>query len=302
MLTFAASADVQSSYDAAVAAFGAKQYDVAAKSFEAVLDDGMDDDSVAGLVANAKANLPVCYFQIGLAAAKTGEFDKAITNLSTSAEIAELYGDMQNAAKAGKLLGMVYQKQGGQAFNSKDYTTAAQVFEKGYASDPRNTQMANWLGISLCETGKFQEGFEVFEQVVALGASNSKYAEGAAEANKNIQLYTNNQVAALQAKKDYNGVISLADALLAKNPMSAIAAKIRLQAYSDKKDYAKVFSLAKEAADLQTSAAEKSNIYFILGAAYNAKEMRPEAITAFKKVATGPNAATAKATITELEK
>ena len=63
---------------------------------------------------------------------------------------------------------------------------------------------------------------------------------------------------------------------------------MRLQAYASKKDYAKVIELGKEAADAQTDEEDKSIVYLTLGAAYNAKEMKAQAIEAFKQVTAGP--------------
>lgn len=45
-----------------------------------------------------------------------------------------------------------------------------------------------------------------------------------------------------------------------------------------------------------------SDIYFTLGAAYNAREMKPQAIAALRKVVAGPNVNAAKASIAELSK
>ena len=94
----------------------------------------------------------------------------------------------------------------------------------------------------------------------------------------------------------------MADDLLAKNPESALAQNVRLQAYANKKDYAKVIELGQAAADAQTDAADKSLMYYLLGAAYNAKEMKPQAIAAFKQVTDGPAAENAKAALAELSK
>ena len=91
-----------------------------------------------------------------------------------------------------------------------------------------------------------------------------------------------------------------ADDLLAKNPQSALAQNVRLQAYANKKDYAKVIELGQAAADAQTDPADKSLMYYLLGAAYNAKEMKPQAIAAFKQVTDGPAAENAKAALAEL--
>ncbi len=292
---------IQSTMDEATAAYSAKDFSTAATKLEAVISAGMDDESAASIVATAKSYLPKCFYMIAGSAAQKGDFDTARENFTKSADYAELYDDVSTMNKAKQWIGKTYELQGGKAFNAKDYTTALPIFEKGFASDPRNTKMANWLGICYCESGNFEKGMDVFAKVAAMG-SNPRYAADAEQAEQNSIIYTNNRVADLQKNKDYNGVISMADALLAKNPNNPTAAKVRLQAYSDKKDYDKVFSSAEAAAALQTTPEEKSNIYFILGAAYNAKEMKDQAIAAFNKVTAGPNAATAKSTVAELSK
>ncbi len=299
---FCASAqDVKTVYNEAVTAYGEKKFDVAAEKFNSVLDLGLDDESAGDLVKTAQTYIPKCYYMYGGRAMQSGNYDVAIENFTKSAEYAELWGDMTTQLKATSWIGKTYQKQGGDAFNAKDFETAKVVFSKGYAADPKNTEMAIWLGICYCETDEFEKGMETFYDIVKMG-SNPKYAEAAEEAAKNIGIYTNNRVAAFQTEKNYDGVITMADWILSQEPTSALAEKIRLQAYFDKADYAKVYELGEAAAAAQTTDEEKSNVYFILGAAYNAKEMKPQAIAAFQKVVAGPNAETAKATVAELSK
>ena len=43
-------------------------------------------------------------------------------------------------------------------------------------------------------------------------------------------------------------------------------------------------------------------MYYLLGAAYNAREMKPQAIAAFKQVTAGPAAQNAAAALAELSK
>ena len=117
-----------------------------------------------------------------------------------------------------------------------------------------------------------------------------------------IALYTNNKVATLQAANDFDGIIAMADALLAKNAENALAQKVRLQAYASKKDYNKVSELGEAAAKGQTDPEDVSLMYLTLGAAYNAKEMKPQAIEAFRKVTAGPAVESAKAALAELTK
>ncbi len=299
--TMAQSEAVKTKYNEAAEAFGAKDYSTAANAFVEVIDKGMDDSDATDLVATAKANLPACYYQLGLADAKTKNFDSAIENLTKSANYAELYDLLPEMVKAKSLAGKIYQAQGGAAFNAKDYATAAPIFEKGIEMDPRNTKMANWLGICYCETGELEKGMKVFSDIVEMGTTNpQRYGADAEEASKNMGIYINNKVADLQASKDYDGVITMADELLASNPSNSTAAMVRLQAYMDKKNYNKVIELGESAATVQTTPEESSNAYFIIGAAYNAKDMKAEAVAAFKKVTAGTNAETAKATAAEL--
>ena len=259
------------------------------------------------MVATAKTTLPKCYFMLGGGSLKTKNYAEALKNFEKSAELAELYGDMTQMGKSNGWVAKIYQIQGGDAFNSKDYATAAGIFEKGYKADPDNTGMALNLAMSYCEMfmasgdmAQYEKGMDVYEAVAA--KTHPKYAEDAAKAREMITLYTNNMVAKLQAAGDNDGIIAAADKMLEKNPESALAQNIRLQAYAGKKDYAKVIELGEAAAAAQTEAADKSLMYYLLGAAYNAKEMKDQAVAAFRKVTDGPAAENAKAALTELTK
>jgi len=277
--------DLTAVYNEAAAAFGNKDFAGAAAKFEEVIDKGMDDETAASLVATAKTTLPKCYFMLGGSALKT----------------------KNQMAKSNGWVAKIYQIQGGDAFNNKDYATASEIFAKGYAADPDNTGMALNLAMSYCEMAmssgdmaQYEKGMEVYEAIAA--KTHPKYAEDVAKAKEGMALYTNNMVAKMQAANDFDGIIKMADDLLAKNPESALAQNVRLQAYANKKDYAKVIELGQAAADAQTDAADKSLMYYLLGAAYNAKEMKPQAIAAFKQVTDGPAAENAKAALAELSK
>ena len=292
--------NVTTLYNEAGAAFNAKDFAGAAAKFEQVIDLGIDNEEVATQVATAKSTLPKCYYYLGGAAIKTKNYDEALKNFSKSAELAELYGDMSQAAKSNGWVAKIYQLQGGEAFNNKDYVTAAGIFEKGYKADPDNTAMALNLAMSYCEMGEYEKGMDIYEAIAA--KTHPKYAEDVAKAKEMMALYTNNKVAEMQTAGDFDGIIKLADAQLEKNPTSALFQNVRLQAYANKKDYDKVIELAQAAADAQTEEEDKSLMYYLLGAAYNAKEMKAQAISAFQKVTAGPAAENAKAALAELQK
>lgn len=292
--------DVKTMYNEGAAAYTAKNWQVAVEKFEQVIEQGMDEEDAASLVATAKSALPKCYFQLGGKAFMAKNYDDALANFSKGAELAELYGDDAMATRCKGFVAKVYQQQGGLAFNDKDYATAAAVFEKGYAADPSNTGMALNLAMSYCEMGEFEKGMDIYEAVAA--KTHPKYQDDAAKAKEMMALYTNNKVAALQGAGDFDAIIALADTQLAKNPESPLFQRVRVQAYLGKKDYAKVIETAPAAAEAQTDEADKSTVYFQLATAYNAREQRDQAIAALKKVTTGPAAESAKATLAELQK
>lgn len=292
--------DLTALFNEAVSAYQNKNFAEAAAKFEKVIDDGMESDEAASLVATAKKTLPICYFQLGGASIKAKNYDAALENFIKSAETAELYDDMAQVAKAKGWIARTYQQQGGEAYNNKDYAVAAEIFAKGYEADPDNTAMALNLAMSYCELGEYAKGMEVYEAVAA--KTHPKYAADAAKAKEMMAFYTNNQVAKMQAEKDFDGIIAMADGMLEQNPESALFQNVRLQAYANKKDYAKVIELGEAAAEAQVEEADKSLMYYLLGAAYNAKDMKPQAIAAFKKVTAGSAVANAKTALAELSK
>ena len=177
--------DLTAVYNEAAAAYGAKDFAGAAAKFQQVIDEGMDSDGAASLVATAKSTLPKCYFMMGGYAAQAKKYDEAITNFTKSAELAELYGDMTQMTKSKQWVAKIYQMQGGEAFNSKDYATASEIFAKGYAADPRNTDMALNLAMSYCELGKYAEGMAIYEDIAAL--TNPKYEEAVARYDRALK-------------------------------------------------------------------------------------------------------------------
>ena len=183
--------DLTAVYNEAAAAFGNKDFAGAAAKFEEVIDKGMDDETAASLVATAKTTLPKCYFMLGGNALKTKNYDEALKNFTKSAELSELYGDMNQMAKSNGWVAKIYQIQGGDAFNNKDYATASEIFAKGYAADPDNTGMALNLAMSYCEMAmssgdmaQYEKGMEVYEAIAA--KTHPKYAEDVAKAKEDM--------------------------------------------------------------------------------------------------------------------
>lgn len=302
--------EITAKYNEAAAALQAKDWAKALENFEAVVKGGMDseDSNVLNCVATSKKYIPTCYQRLGLRAAGAKKYDEAIKFLSAAAEKAELWGDSTAKVKSNQILAKVYQAQGGEAFNAGNYADAVAVFEKGYAANKRNTEMALFLAESYFKLGEYQKGMDVCTNICGMNAT--KYAEAIAEAKEKMAMYTNNEVARLQQAGDQDGIIAMADSMLATDPTSALAEKIRIQAYNNKKEYDKVIELGENAAAAQTAEEEKSDVYFIIGAAFNAKynaggnkdaALKDKAVAYLQKVTAGGSVEAAKAALESLK-
>ena len=291
-----AQSEVIAKFNEGAKAVQAKNYASAITLFETVIDKGMDseDNTVLNCVATAKKYLPVCYQGVGLSAASQKNYAKAIEYLTKAADTAELYGNTTAKTKANTILAKVYQVQGGTYFNAGDFAKAIEVFAKGYSADKKNTALAMMLAESYFKSNNYAEGVKVCAEVAAL--PSPKYDAAIAEAKAKMGQYTNNKIAELQKANDFDGIIAMSETIADK----ALAQKVLVQAYFLKKDYDKVIEIGEAAAALQTDDESKSAVYFNLGSAYNAKEMKDKAVAALSKVTAGPSVEAAKAAIAGL--
>ena len=290
--------DVVATFQQATANAKAANYTEAIAQFQSIIDASWDieepDANQQKAFAGSKKFIVTCYNKMGIAAYNAKNFEEAIANFSEAANLAELYEDVAAMNKNRAYVGQMYQAQGAEAFNSEDYATAIAVFSKGYAADPRNTEMALNLAESYFKSDMYQEGMKICTKIAGMNAE--KFAEAIAAAQEKMHMYTNNEVAKLQIANNYDGIIAMASEL----EDTAMAAKITLQAYYGKKDFNKMIELSESALAAQTTDEGRSDIYYLLGVAYNEKEQFDQAIAAMKNVTAGTNVANAQAVITAL--
>ena len=296
--TLFAQTDVVATFQQGVANAKAQNYTEAIAQFQEIIDASWDieepDTNQQKAIVGSKKFIVTCYNKMGVAAINAKNYDEAVANFSEAANLAELYEDVAAMNKNRALVGQVYQVQGADAFNSEDYATAIEVFSKGYAADPRNTEMALNLAESYFKSDMYQEGMKICTKIAGMNAD--KFAEAIAAAQEKMHMYTNNEVAKLQMANDYDGIIVMAEQLDDK----AMAAKITLQAYYGKKDFNKMIELSESALAAQTTDEGRSDIYYLIGVAYNEKEQFDQAVAAMKNVTAGANVANAQAVIAAL--
>ena len=296
--TLFAQTDVLATFQQGLANAKAANYTEAIAQFQEVVDASWDieepDANQLKAIAGSKKFIVTCYNKVGVAAINAKQYEEAIAAFTEAANAAELYEDISAMNKNRTLIGQVYEVQGADAFNSGDYATAIEVFSKGYEADPRNTGMALNLAESYFKSDMYQDGMKICSKIAALNPD--KFAEAIAAAQSKMDMYTNNEVAKLQMANDYDGIIAMAEQL----DDAGMAAKITMQAYYGKKDFNKMIELSAAAIEAQTTDEGRSDIYYLLGVAYNEKEQFDQAIAAMQKVTAGNNVANAQAVIAAL--
>ena len=295
-------AEVTAKFNEAAELINQKKFAEAIPMLETVLSEGETADPESDIVNQAKNLLPECYIRKGAMAAGGGKFEDAITALNQAEELATKYNVTAAKTKIDNLFPKVYIAYGAPAFNSKDYAKAIDVFSRAYATFPNDTKMAMLLAQSYCESGEMAKGEEIYKNIIALEQKHDKYAEAAGQAKAALANYLLVDASKAAEAQDLEGVIKATDAILAFDPTNGAANLMRLQTATNLKDYDAVIGFGEEAASTQPTELDKSNAYFLLGAAYQNKDNKAKAIEMYQKVTEGPNAATAKTQIAELSK
>jgi tetratricopeptide (TPR) repeat protein len=294
--------DVNAKYTQAAEAMQARNFAAAIPLFEQVIAEGIDTEGAEALVTGAKQYLPQAVYAMGGAAFQGGRHDEALASFTKAAELAELYGNVNVLNNARTWIGRTVMAQGANAFNSKDYAAAAAIFQRGYDANPNDTAVALNLALSYSGLKDFAKSGEIYKNIIALGASDSRFEADAAKARENWSLDVLEQASTSARAGEFQAAIDATDALLAVIPSDAAAQLTRLQAYNSLKDYAKVVELGDAVAEAQTTDEERSGVYYLVGAAYQNQQNLPKAIETYRKVTAGDNVAAARTQITELQK
>lgn len=295
--------DVVDKYNAAAELVSGKKYVEAIPALEEVVKLGQEVGGDANeIVTNAQKLIPACYLRIGGAYAQQQNWDMAIENLEKAAELGELYGDVASIRNANGMISKVYTASAAEAFNGKDYAKAIEIFSKGYAANPTDTDLALNLAMSYGELGDIENAAKIYNEIIALEERHSKYKEPAATAREKLGYYMTIDVQKAIENKDMNKAYELMEGILASEPNNAIVGMMMLQVAGNNKQWDRIIAYGEKAAEAQETPELKSNAYYLLGAAYQNKNNNAKAVENYKKVTAGDNVANAKTQIAALNK
>ena len=294
--------DVTAKYNEAAKLLNDKNYAEAVKALEQVVDMGLNaGPDASAIVTQAQKLLPAAYFNYGGSLVREGENEKALAAFEQSASLGELYD--RNYANRGKsAISQVYMMMGANAFNSKDYQTAAEVFAKGYQVNPTDTKLGLYLAESYAESGDYDKGLETYRDIVALESRHSRYKDAADSAREKIAYYQILRASEAAKAGNRQDAYTYINDIIITDPDNAEGHLMRVQLATNAQDWARVIEWGEAAAEAQATAEAKSNIYYMLGAAYQNTENKDMAIANYNKVTAGGNVSNARTQITALNK
>ena len=239
--------------------------------------------------------LPKLYLQKGVEAVRAKQMDQAIAAFEKAENLADLQGDVMTTRQAGRFVSNIYMAVGIESFNTKDYNKALESFQKGLKQDPDNIQLAYFTAKSYAEMGQLEQAMELYKQVIAAGAENSKFAKQATDAKADMDTYM--LVAASEAAKA--GDIEKVQTYVAAIPENADANLLLIQTANNLKKYDVVIAKGADAYAAQADAGKKGDVAFLIGVAYQNKGNNAKAAEWLRKVTAGSNVAAAKALLAD---
>lgn len=250
----------------------------------------------ADIVTEVQKYLPMCYQQKGADLYKAQKIDEAIAAFTKAGDLADLQGDVMMTRKMGRTVSQLYMMQGIAAFNGKDYAKALESFGKGREQDPDNVQLAYFTAKSYAELKELDKAVELYKQVIERGTENSKFEKQAADAKADMDNYL--LVATSEAAKA--GDLEKVQAYVAAIPENASANLLLIQTANNLKKYDVVTAKGAEAYAAQTDEAQKSNVAYLIGVAFQNRGNNAKAAEWLRKVTTGQYVAQAKALLADV--
>lgn len=259
-----------------------------------------DNEGAGALSEDIKKLIPQLYLMDGVTLFNSKKYTNAIDQLMKAEDMASKYGNADVRRNASRFVSTAYMAIGIESFNNKDFTKALEAFTKGYDQDPKNVKLALYTAKSYAEIKDLEAAAKLYQEIIAAGTENSKYAADAADAKNDINNYFLAAAAEAATAKDLDNTIKCVDQILAMDPTNDKAQLLVIQCANNLKKYDEVVARGAAAAEAQLTADAKSDIYLLLGVAYQNRGNNAKAIEFLKKVTAGSSVAQAQQLVKDL--
>jgi tetratricopeptide (TPR) repeat protein len=288
-------------FNQGTAQYKAKHFAQAVQSYEKALKmcKAIGPDA-ADLQSQVETQLGNSYFWDGIMLYKNRQFDQALNVLKKAKAFATQTNNAKIKNYAHIYIARVLSSKGLSLIKAKKYSDAAAQFALALKEKPDCYNAYYGKVLLAKKTNDMSAMMAATDHLAQMAATNAKAGKRYNQA-KYVTFTTLLNAGAEQLQK-----MNAAKALVYLNDAKKYgAANADLYYYTavadlNLKKYDSAIAAAKKAVSMQTS--EKSDIYFILGQAYQKKGEKTAACTAFKHVVKGPNVKAAQYQIKQVLK
>lgn len=296
--------EIATKMNAAGEALNAKKYVESAKLFSEVLkmiktstDEGVDE-----LQPMASNLLAESHRLNAMTMAQAKNYEAAIAEFKVAHGMYKKNSNIKMQRKTEELMSGCFQQMANNLLKANKFDEAVAMCNKGLEVNKTDTKLM--LLIALCheKANKDAEVIKAYELVMATSKTSPRLK---ADGDKAMVSLVNSQLVAankLADKGQTTAAMTKISTALKYNPKSAQAEYLKISIYNKAKDYASVVKFGPAAVNAQPSAEMKSDLYFMIGAAYVALEDNANALINYKKVTAGKYVGPAKGQIDAISK
>lgn len=284
--------------------FNEKKYAQAIPLFKSTLDmiKKSDAEGTEAIEKQAKGLLADSYRFHAMTLAHGKKFDQAIAEFKLAIAAYDKAGNIAGKRKSEGFISSCYASMAGEKIKVKDFQGASQICMLGLEANKMDTKLMFLDANCKEQMNKDAEAIAMYQKIMDIASKTPRLKADGAKAK---DMLINGQLSAaseLSKKGKTQEALTKINNALKFAPKDPKAELMKIQIYSKAKDYASVIKFGPAAIAAQTIAAEKSTLYFMIGAAYVGINDNANALENYKKVTAGPNVAAAKAQITEITK
>jgi len=249
------------------------------------------------LKVKAEKQLANAYYKHAINLYKGKKFDQAINTFKKAGDQAKKVADTKLQKKAMAYVPKVYTSIGLGLIKKKDLENAMNKFNKALQLNPKYNKAFYGQGLVYKEKGETENMKKAFDKVIEIGPEGNKTVIKTMDIAKKYFIAEGGK--AVQ-KEQFDKAINLLNTSFEYGNSNANAFYYIAIAYNGKKQWQEAVDAGNKAIEFEKN--NKTNIYFILGNAYEGKGDKQLACNAYKNVTSGPNVDAAKHQMKEVLK
>lgn len=296
--------DIAKKMNLAGDALNAKKYAESIKIFQEALKmiKSSAEENVDELQPIAEGHIAGAHRANGMSMAYGKKFEPAVGEFKLALGMFKKANNIQKVREMESFISNCYAQMANAKLKENKFDEAIAICNKGIAENKSDTKLM--LLIALCneKANKDDDAIKAYELVMTAAKTSPRLK---ADGDKAKASLVNGQLVAatkLSEKGQTQQALVRITTALKYDPKSSQAEYLKISVYNKAKDFASVVKFGPIAVTHQQSEEMKSDLNFMIGAAYVALNDNTNALNFYKKVTKGKYVTMAKDQISQIEK